>query len=158
GKTRDPAELDGGEQAHERGSGHREQDDRGRPQHVRVYRQNAPAARDRARGAAPSSPDSAPGHGPGAARPARREKPPSLYSSERSGSSATSSEGGTVTTLSGVNSPGTTVMSTASSSDLRATRIVEPGSSDRPRTKSASGSSIRRWIARRSGRAPIAGS
>ena len=36
---------------------------------------------------------------------------------------------------------GTTVMST-SSSFLRATRIVEPGSSCRPRTKSASGSSM----------------
>jgi len=38
------------------------------------------------------------------------------------------------------------------------TTIVEPGRRLLPRTKSASGSSIRRWIARRSGRAPIAGS
>ena len=43
-------------------------------------------------------------------------------------------------------------------SSRRSTTIVEPSESSRPSTKSASGSSIRRWIARRSGRAPIAGS
>src|SRR5581483_2479060 len=68
-----------------------------------------------------------------------------------------SSPAGTVTFSGSRSSPGTTVMST-SSSPLRSTMIVEPGVSSAPRTKSASGSSMWRWIARRSGRAPIAGS
>ena len=77
-------------------------------------------------------------------------------SSELSSDSA-GAAGGTVTASTDID-PGITVMSTSSVSPLRATRIVEPGSSSRPSTKSASGSSMWRWIARRSGRAPIAGS
>jgi hypothetical protein len=64
------------------------------------------------------------------------------YSSASSaGASAFGSSGGTVTFSSAGGAPGMTSMST-SSSPLRATRMVEPGSSERPSTKSASGSSM----------------
>src|SRR5919204_5191207 len=67
------------------------------------------------------------------------------YSSGSSSAEPDGSSAGTVT-FSGVSSAGMTVMST-SSAFLRPTRIVEPGSSARPSTKSASGSSMWRWIA-----------
>ena len=65
---------------------------------------------------------------------------------------------GTVTFSGSGSSGGSMTEMPTSSSSLRSTMIVEPGVSSAPRTKSASGSSMWRWIARRSGRAPMTGS